>query len=408
MANNIKVQQLFIKKWAADLTNEYNFPLFTRVTRYVGPELTKAGFKVGDSFSVVTPTNATAEKGLVLNHIDDYVEETQQVKIQSVHQAFEFSIDELMFYLDPNGPNTLGFGAEQRIQAIAATINQDFINESVKSANYIPQSADDSINARWALAKNRLIALGCPASDDYFAMVSPDSIAKITKENRGVFNHSTEITKELKTGMAFNINGWYYSPENQLSVFTRSTGAADDLTVDGADQSGTTLKFAGLTGGNELKAGENFTIDGVYDVNINTKVSTLKLKHFVVTKDTTTGTLSFLPEIKTSGQFQNVSALPANGAKINILGKGQAAETQDFGFYRRAFLYVPLDASGYSKLYGAETAYQRDPKTGISMMVTLQGDIHNMKNIYRVDHFYAVALLKPEWSVKVPCSVGAF
>lgn len=407
MANDIKVQQLVLRKFSKELVNQKRFPLFAKVAAYMGPDLTAPGAKSGDSFSVVVPTNKTAEKGRVLNNIDDYVEKTKLVTIQQVHTALQFTQPELMFYLDPNTPNNLGMSNEQSLQAIWSTVNQDFLDLSRESSNYIPISADSSINARWVIAKNRLINQGCPSNEsEYFAMITGATDTALVKENRNVYNHAKEITDQLSTGLIKQMNGWYYAVDPMVGNFVRTALAGDTLTVNGANQSGATINITGITAGNKGTY-ENITIDGVYEVDINTKKSTGRLKQLSIKSNTDTS-ITLNEELVTSGQFQNVTAAPANGAKVNFLGDGVAVETADFGFYRWAFMFYPIDASKYADVGNLKQQVYRDPKTGISLLMTTWGDGKTLTAVYRLDLYYAVALLKPEWSVKVPNNPGAY
>lgn len=406
MANDIKVQQLVLRKFSKYLVDQKRFPLFAKVSTYMGPDLTAPGAKSGDSFSVVVPTNKTAEKGRILTNIDSYVEKTKLVTIQQVHTAVEFNQSELMFFLDPNTPNNLGMSQEQDLQAIFSAVNQDFLDLSRGISNYIPIDADSSINARWVIAKNKLIGRGCPANDtEFFAMITGSTDTALVKENRNVYNHAKEISEQLSTGMIKQMNGWNYAVDPMIGNFVRTALAGDDLTVNGASQTGTTLTVTGITAGHK-GAFENITIDGVYEVDINTKKSTGRLKQFAILSNTDT-VLTLSEEIVSAGQFQNVTGSPANSAKVNFLSDNPS-ETADFGYYKWAFMFYPLDASKYAKVGNLLQQVYRDPKTGISLMLSVQGDVKTLSSIYRLDLYYAVALLKPEWAVKVPNTPSAY
>lgn len=399
--NSIKVNQLFLRKISKDLVDTKRFPLFAKVTAYMGPALTKPGIKTGETFSIVIPTIKTAEKGRVLNNIDNYVEDSVLVTVQQVHSALEFTQNELMFYLDPNTPTSLGYGNEASLTAMFSTINKDLLDLSKFSSHYIPVGTDTSVNSRWVLAKNRLITAGCPANmEDFWAIISPDMDRELIKENRNVYNNGSEISKQLDTGLISRMNGWNYSVDSMLSNFVRTNLAGDDLTINGAGQTGATINVSGITAGN-LGVGENITIDGVYDIDKNTKQSNGKLKHFVIKSNNNTS-ITLGESIVTSGQFQNVSAGPAASAKVNFLGAGVDVETGDFGFYKMAYMFYPIDASEYAHVGNLDQQVYRDPKTGLSTLLTYWGDGKTLTATYRLDIFYAVAQLKADWSVKVP------
>ncbi len=99
-----------------------------------------------------------------------------------------------------------------------------------------------------------------------------------------------------------------------------------------------------------LKAGDVFTIAGVYAVNPVTKATLPFLKQFVVTADADSGattgpaTLTIAPAMIASGAFQNVSAGPADNAAITVLGTGGTGYRQNLVFLKNAFalVMVPL------------------------------------------------------------------
>jgi hypothetical protein len=100
-----------------------------------------------------------------------------------------------------------------------------------------------------------------------------------------------------------------------------------------------------------VKAGDVFTIAGVFDVNPVTKATLPHLKQFVVTADGSsdgTGnlTLTYAPAIIASGAFQNVSAGPADNAALTFLGTASTGYAQNLVFHKNAFALamVPMVA----------------------------------------------------------------
>lgn len=408
--NSIKVSKLVSKKLAGTLSNGWKKPLPLKVSKYVGRELVKDGFKVGESFEMVVPTVATAEDGLELKEINSYVEDTVLMNIETTHQAFELDIKEMTFYLNPNTPDTLGFGNEQRIKAIYARINRKIHEKALTASNTIPVNASDKTSSRWMMARNKIISAGvAEPGTDLFAMISPETTMKLVEENKLVFNDQSAIAKQYMEAEMARAFGWNFSTDTSVVTWTYSSGVDDPIVINGADQTGTKLKVSGLAEGHEIKVNENFYIDGVEEVDENEKNKTGGRKYFVVDAVSADGTeLTVWPPIVKDGQFQNVSNAPANGAKLNFAGTAGKTVSMDIGFYKPAILYVPIDAHLYSRLAGAESYVETDKKTGDSYMFTYDGNIMNMKNIFRVDIFYAVGVLRRDWVVKVPSELPSY
>ena len=98
-----------------------------------------------------------------------------------------------------------------------------------------------------------------------------------------------------------------------------------------------------------LKAGDVFTIAGVFAVNPNTKASTQRLQTFTVLADAASGattgpaTLTISPPIITTGAFQTVTAAPADNAVITVkTGTGGAG-------YRQSLLIDPMSIALVSR-----------------------------------------------------------
>ena len=98
-----------------------------------------------------------------------------------------------------------------------------------------------------------------------------------------------------------------------------------------------------------LKAGDVFTIAGVFAVNPNTKDSTQRLQTFTVLADAASGattgpaTLTISPPIITTGAFKTVTAAPADNAAITVkTGTGGAG-------YRQSLLLDPMSIALVSR-----------------------------------------------------------
>lgn len=174
--------------------------------------------------------------------------------------------------------------------------------------------------------------------------------------------------------------------------------------VNGAGQTGGTLVTNGWTAGvtDLLKQGNVFTIQGVYAVNPQNYQSTGVLQNFVVTADVdSTGagaaSIPIYPAITTSGAYQTVTASPANGATITVIGSASTSYAQNIGFVRDAFGLVMVP----KELPDGVDFKARETYKNISMRIIRQYDINNDVIPCRVDLLYGVSCYYPELAVRL-------
>lgn len=185
--------------------------------------------------------------------------------------------------------------------------------------------------------------------------------------------------------------------------------------TNGASQTGSTLVTDGWSTGitGLLKAGDVFTIAGVFEINPQSYQSTGRLQHFVVTADVNSdgsGNASIpispaindgtLTTVDVEGNtlslkaYQNVSAAPADGAAITVLGSAGETYREDYLFHRDAValamidLELPQSATVKSRV--------RDPDSGLSLAMTGAYDINNQTEVTRIDAVWGTDMIYPE------------
>lgn len=157
-----------------------------------------------------------------------------------------------------------------------------------------------------------------------------------------------------------------------------------------------------------LKAGDVFTLAGVYAVNpVPGEGTTGKtvmpfLQQFTVTADATSdgtgnATLTISPAIITSGPFQTVSAAPADNAAITVLGTESTAYPQNVGFHKNAFALVtcPLEMPDGASFKA------RESHNGLSVRVVKDYDIDSDEDIIRLDILYGRKAIYPDLACRL-------
>jgi hypothetical protein len=200
------------------------------------------------------------------------------------------------------------------------------------------------------------------------------------------------------------------APRHTVGVATgtpRVNGAGQSVTYEASPNTFTqTLNTDGWTNSTTgiLKAGDQFTIPGVYAVNpVNGQVLD-DLQRFVVWEDANSGAstgpaaLVIAPKIITSGPYRTVSAAPADDALITVLGTGGTTYRQNVFFGKGAMhlTMVPVAQleDGRGKL-GIRKTYN-----GMSVLMTPVVDATNFFQSWRLDVLYGTGVLDPRLGLR--------
>lgn len=152
-----------------------------------------------------------------------------------------------------------------------------------------------------------------------------------------------------------------------------------------------------------LKAGDVFTIAGVYAVNPVTKATLPFLREFCVTEDADSGAttgpaaLTISPAIIVDGAQQTVSAAPADNAAITVKGTGGTGYRQNLILHKNAFALatVPL------VMPAAVNAGSRQSYKGINLRLIPTYDEDNDVAGWRYDVLFGVKAIDPRLATRL-------
>lgn len=250
---------------------------------------------------------------------------------------------------------------------------------------------------------------------DRFAIHGTDAALELADGLKGVY-----VSEKAKTAFEEAEIGRYagfqnyesvHAPTHTVGVATGTplvNGATQNVTYAAAKDSWTqSLITDGWTNSTTgiLKAGDVFTIAGVYAVNPVTKVSTGRLQTFVVTADADSGastgpaTLTISPPIITSGAYQTVSAAPADNAAITVkTGTGGTGYKQSLLLHPKAFALVsrPLKIANGA---GVKTSTKSGNKVTISVTEYVNGN--TLAHTMRFDMLFGVKCLDPRLGARL-------
>jgi hypothetical protein len=181
-------------------------------------------------------------------------------------------------------------------------------------------------------------------------------------------------------------------------------GANQNTTYDLTGTNTQTLITNGWTAAAAARVvvGDVFTLAGVFDVNPVTKATLPFLKQFVVKANGSSDgsgnlTLTISPQIVTTGAFQTVSVVPANGALLTFVGTANTNYRNSLFFDKNAFALcmVPMVVPPGS------VDCSRQSKNGISVRVIPYYDGTNDVSNWRLDCIYGTKTVDQRLAVRV-------
>lgn len=298
---------------------------------------------------------------------------------------------------------------EEKMQsAVAAVVNEidrqglDLARRTVGNLVGTPGVAPATQATAYALltqGNQKLDEMAAPRDRRRSLVVNPAMNANILQGMSGLFNAAPAVSKGYNEGIYQNAFGLNIEMDQNVSRHVNGTAVAGTNTINGANQTGSTITVTALNG--SLTVGTVFTIAGVNAVNPQSRQDTGSLQQFVVTAPAiaTATSVSISPPIVTSGAFQNVTASPAANAAITIVGAASAAYDANIMYHKDAFTLamVPM----FEPLSGTGAKVTQMSDDGFTVKVTQFYDGVNDNNLMRLDVLFGWAATYPELACKL-------
>lgn len=295
---------------------------------------------------------------------------------------------------------------EGKIQAAMATVANEIDRQGLDMARLstfntigtpgtLPNTQALAISA-FTGVNQRIDEMGAPVDrvGNRTLIANPAFNAATLQGLAGLFQPS-QVGSQYNSGIIQTPFGLKFGMDQNVTVHTNGTANVTTNTVNGANQTGSTITVNALNG--TITRGSKITFAGVFAVNPQSRQSTGQLAQFVVTADAALGatSLSISPAITPSGAFQNVTASPANSAAITIFGTASGSYNCNVGYHKDAFTLamVPMYAppSGKGVIDVAQESYK-----GLNIKVTEFYDGVNDNYIMRFDVLFGWAATYPE------------
>jgi hypothetical protein len=367
------------------------------------------GYEVGETISIRKPTDFVVRDGPVMN-TQDVVEGKTSLTIDKYKGVdFAFTSRDLTLNIGELSERVIKPAMVQLANQVDADLMA--LYRSVPSWVGTPGQLINSY-ADFTKGTERMDEMSNP-SDGRCAVLSPS-------DNNALVGSQTQLYMQdvaksaYRKGSLGEIGGvdTYMSqnvPTHVVGVATGTplvNGAGQNVTYDAVKDTNTqSLVTDGWTNSitGILKAGDVFTIAGVFAVNSVTKAALPFLRQFTVISDANSGattgpaTLTISPAIIVGTAFATVSAAPADNAVITVVGTGGVGYRQNMMFTKGAFALVSVPLVSPP---GAVDVSRQSYK-GTNVRVIPGYDFVNDISRWRLDILYGVKAIDPRLAHRV-------
>lgn len=367
------------------------------------------GYKVGDTISIRRPADFTVRSGATLSTQDVIEGKTTLTIDQQIGVDFQFASTDLTLSVENMAERIM----KPAMSNLINYMTNDCLTTMYKGIYNWVGTPGQVVNsfADFAKAPERLDEMTVPTSDrtcvlspaDQWGMLGSQTALYIQGAANSAYREGDlGMIGGVRTMMSQVVPTHTVGP---LGGTPLVNGASQNVTYDTAKNTWSqSLITDGWTASaaSRLKAGDVFTIAGVYMVNAKTKAATTILQQFVVNADVSSDgsgnlTASISPPIIVSGPHQTCSAAPADNAAITVLGSASTGYKQNMAYHKNtmALAIVPLEMP-QAAYNGARESYK-----GMSVRVIPIYDGTNDISKWRLDLLYGRKVIDPRLAVRL-------
>jgi hypothetical protein len=371
------------------------------------------GSKPGDTIRIRKPVQFSVRSGAVAD-VQDVEEAYTSISVDR-QRGVDFKFQSSDFSL------TIAEFSDRYIKPamiqLANEIDVALAGLYVDIPNWVGPSAAGAIGAPvnsfadFAKAPERLDVMAVPQGER-MAVLSPADHFGLLGSFTGLYINDVAKTALEKAKLPMIAGVDSYSAQN---VQTHTVGAyGGTIIVNAANQGKAysdvknvwtqSITTQGWTTNSLIRAGDVFTITGVYDVNPVTKATLPHLKQFVVVSNVTTNTTGtntttvvISPPLITTGPYQTVSADMADSATLVFMGTASTGYSQNLVFRKEAFALavVPMQRPA-----GAVDVVQESYKNLSVRMIPYYDGTNDVSN-YRLDILYGRKTIDPRMATRL-------
>ena len=364
---------------------------FIKTTRMeYDSQYAKSGAKIGSDLKLRLPNKYVVREGKNLNAQDtDNDTVTLSVATQKGVDMV-FSSAEQAMELDDFSKNII----QPAMAVLCSNLESSYLNYVTKAVYQgvgTPGTLPTFLQIGQAKAKlNQSLA---PKDGNRHIQMGSVDMVGVVNEVKGLFHDSTQISKQYLEGMVGRGMGldWY---ENER-IYAHTVGADASGTINDTMASGdNTVTTSSVT----------MTVGDIFDfgttckaVHPETKATLAHNAQFVCTVATSSNSITFYPPIISSGPKQNVSAIPASGQAITVIGTANGVYPQHLVYHKDAFAFATADLELPQGVHFAA----REEMDGLSIRIIRQYDINSDNFPCRLDIYHGYQAIRPEWACRV-------
>lgn len=392
MANTILTPTLVLREALRVAHEKLSFIGTTQ--RQYDSRFAQSGAKNGDTIQIRLPNKYTVRTGKTLNAQDTTEQGAALTVATQKGVDMNFSSAELTLEIDDFSKRII----QPAMAVLCSNIESAMLSYVTKKVfNAVGTPGTLPTFAQIGLGKAKLNQSLAPKemTRRHLQMESVD-MSGIVGELKGLFQDPTQIAKQYREGVVGMAQGLNWT-ENER-VYTHTVGA---------DVAGT-INDTLLTGDNTITTagGVAMLVGDVFDLGVTckavhpeTKATMAHNKQFVVTAVGGANDYTFYPPIysSASGALQNVSAIPASGQAVTVIGTANGVYPQHLMYHEEAFAFATADLEMPN---GVDFA-AREVFDGLSIRIVRQYDINNDNIPCRLDILHGYEAIRPEWACRV-------
>ncbi len=379
------------------------------VDRSYDDSFAKKGAKIGDVLRIRKPNQYTVRtSGRVMN-VQDQDETNTSVTVASQYGVdMRFNSAELALDIDEFSQRYI----EPAMSVLVSKIEGDCISTATKAVYNVVGTAGTAVGtvtsgysdlSALGAARARLNQMLAPKDNSRALQLDSVTMGNVANGMRLQFNPQADGSKAWREGFVArtamadfyeNERTYVHTVGSDVTVNTSSSAAVTD--------GGTNITMNGSDG--NIKAGDVFTVAGVYACHPETKAAYQFLQQFTATADST-GAITVSPPTYLTGAKQNVCSSTGaqlattdfNSKTMTFVGSASTAYRQNLMYHKEAFTFVSADLP----LMDDAIKCSRMTKDGLSLRVWQGSDIRNDELLMRLDMLWGFATIRPEWGVRI-------
>lgn len=360
-------------------------------TQYDG-SFGKKGAKIGDTLRIRKPAKFKVRSGKTYAG-QDVIETNTTLKIANqLGVDADFTDEDLSLKIDDFSKLFIEPAMSQLATSVEAEVLESILlaGNSVYNASGLDYA--DTLKARKSLQYS------LAPNGDRTMIIDPATSVGLVNELKGLFQDSTQISKQYREGLMGVTSGFKFYESNIMPLITNPADIVGTVTVaEGAS----VATFAGLGASVTIPKGFRFSVAGLNKCHAETKKAYNELYEFVVLEDFTTdgagaGTAVINPVYaSTTDARQNVVGTLPTAAAIAVAGAADEVKRTGIAFTKDAFVFAtaPLNIPN-----GTDMASQVS-MDGISLRFVRDFDINSGDMKSRFDIIFGYNTLREEFGV---------